>query len=573
MTLAEAYGQLTAPGEAFEMAEVRIRGIATRIWKNAPTSLRELFLLSRSFGSATFVVCEEDRVSYEAFARATLALASELQRQGVQKGDRVALVMRNLPEWPVAFYAAVVAGAIVAPLNAWWTGPELEYGLMDSGAKIAILDAERFERIGDHLDHCPDLVRVYVARQPTSDVPAGVADPRVSRLEKLIGPVSAWAALPQGVAPEVVLEPEDDAAIFYTSGTTGKPKGALATHRNICTIVGTAGFAAARTLLRRGAPPPVADAAQQKATLLVVPLFHVTGCVAVLAPLMSRGSKLVLMRRWDAPGAMSLIERERINATGGVPTIAWQLVEHPERTRYDLSSLESLAYGGAPSAPELVRKIKEVFPAVEPGNAWGMSETSGAFTSHFAEDYEARPDSCGTATAVGDLKIVDADGRSLPPHAVGELWVKGPQVVKGYWNKPDETAQTFVDGWMKTGDLARVDEEGRCYIVDRAKDMLIRGGENIYCVEVENVLYEHPAVIDAALVGIPHRTLGEVPAAVVTLKQSGVAGEDELRNFVAARLAAYKVPVAIAFWPEPLPRNVNGKILKADLKKLFDAQG
>ena len=573
MMLAEAYGQLTAPGEAFEMAEVPIRGITTRTWKNGPTSLRELFLLSRSFGSATFVVCEEDRVSYEAFARATLALASELQRQGVQKGDRVALVMRNLPEWPVAFYAAVLAGAIVAPLNAWWTSPELEYGLMDSGAKVAILDAERFERLGDHLDHCPDLARVYVARQPTSDVPAGVADPRVSRLENIIGPVSGWAALPQGVAPEVVLEPEDDAAIFYTSGTTGKPKGALATHRNICTIVGTAGFAAARTLLRRGSPPPVADAAQQKATLLVVPLFHVTGCVAVLAPLMSRGSKLVLMRRWDVPGAMSLIERERINATGGVPTIAWQLVEHPERARYDLSSLESLAYGGAPSAPELVRKIKEVFPAVEPGNAWGMSETSGAFTSHFAEDYEARPDSCGTATAVGDLKIVDADGRSLPPHTVGELWVKGPQVVKGYWNKPDETAQTFVDGWMKTGDLARVDEEGRCYIVDRAKDMLIRGGENIYCVEVENVFYEHPAVIDAALVGIPHRTLGEVPAAVVALKQSGVAGEDELRNFVAARLAAYKVPVAIAFWPEPLPRNANGKILKADLKKLFDAQG
>jgi long-chain acyl-CoA synthetase len=353
-----------------------------------------------------------------------------------------------------------------------------------------------------------------------------------------------WQGLPSGVVPDVLIEPDYYASIFYTSGTTGKPKGALATHRNLCTCVSTNGFANARAALRRGEDLPKPDPTQQLTTLLVIPLFHVTGCASVLAPLVAQGAKLVLMRRWDVEGAMKLIEQEKVDATGGVPTIAWQLVEHPERPRYDLSSLKSLSYGGAPSAPELVRKIKEAFPAAAPGVGWGMSETSATFTSHFAEEYEDRPESCGPAAAIGELNIVGSDGQTLGVNAVGELWVKGPQVVKGYWNKPDETAKTFVDGWVKTGDLARLDEEGFCYIVDRAKDMLIRGGENIYCVEVENILYEHPAVVDAALVGMPHRTLGEVPAAVVTLRHGVTASEDELRKFVASRLAAFKGP-----WP------------------------
>jgi long-chain acyl-CoA synthetase len=255
-----------------------------------------------------------------------------------------------------------------------------------------------------------------------------------------------------------------------------------------------------------------------------------------------------------------------------VPTIAWQLIEHPLRSNYDLSSLESVAYGGAPSAPELVRKIKETFPKSQPGNGWGMTETSATATTHGAEDYEHRPDSCGPAVPVTDLKIMSVEGdRELPVGEVGELWCKGPQVVKGYWNKPEATAQTFHDGWVRTGDLARLDEEGFCYIIDRAKDMLIRGGENIYCIEVENVLYDHPAVMDAALVGIPHRTLGEEPGAVVTLKPGAHATEEELRAFVAERLAAFKVPVKVIFWPETLPRNANGKIVKAELRKLFEA--
>jgi steroid-24-oyl-CoA synthetase len=280
------------------------------------------------------------------------------------------------------------------------------------------------------------------------------------------------------------------------------------------------------------------------------------------------GGKIVLMRKWDVEQALQLIERERVTVTGGVPTIAWQLIEHPQRSRYDLSSIEAIAYGGAPSAPELVRRILEVFPKAQAGNGWGMTETSASFSGNTAEDYANRPSSCGLAPAVGAMKIMSADGaRELPAGETGELWVKGPMVVKGYWNNAAATAQTFVDGWLRTGDVARLDAEGFCYIVDRAKDMLIRGGENIYCIEVENVLYDHPAVMDAALVGLPHRTLGEEPAAIVHLKPGATAGEEELRAWVAARLAAFKVPVKVVLWPETLPRNPAGKILKSELKK------
>jgi long-chain acyl-CoA synthetase len=394
----------------------------------------------------------------------------------------------------------------------------------------------------------------------------------VRRLESVIGAPDSWAHLPDRPLPTTPIAPDDDATIFYTSGTTGKPKGALGTHRTMTTNVLTTGAALARPFLRRGETPPAPDPkAPQRVTLLVVPMFHVTGCSATLGPALNNGGKLVLMRKWDALEGMMLIERERVTNTGGVPTIAWQLIEHPQRADFDLSSIDGITYGGAPSAPELVRRIKEVWPKASAGNGWGMTETSATFTNNNSDDYVNRPDSCGPAPAVGQLKImtVEAPHRELPVGEVGELWARGPMVVKGYWNKPEATAQTFIDGWVKTGDLARVDEDGFCFIIDRAKDMLIRGGENIYCIEVENVLYDHPAVMDAALIGIPHRTLGEEPGAVVTLKPGALASEQELRAFVADRLAAFKVPVRVAFWHETLPRNANGKIMKSELKAVF----
>jgi long-chain acyl-CoA synthetase len=389
-------------------------------------------------------------------------------------------------------------------------------------------------------------------------------------LERVIGSVNDWHRLPDRPPPAVALAPEDEATIFYTSGTTGRPKGALGTHRNATSTVTAATFSPARNFIRRGEMPTMPDPkGPQRTNLLAVPFFHTTGCHAVLCPSLFNGVKLVLLRRWDPETAMQLIERERVTSTGGVPAVAWQLIEHPARKKYDLSSLETVSYGGAPAASELVRRIKQAWPASIPGLGWGMTETSATFTHNGGEDYEHRPESSGPALPVCEMKIVGEAGEELPPNAVGELWAKGPNVVKGYWNNPQATAETFVDGWLKTGDLAKIDEEGFLYVVDRKKDMLLRGGENIYCIEVEDVLYQHPAVMDAALVGIPHHTLGEEPGAVVTLKPGTEASEEELRAFVAERLAAFKVPVRVAFWSGMLPRNPSGKILKSELKKVF----
>ena len=564
-SIAEAHARLTAPGMPFEMETMTIRGIETRVWKNAPPDLRSEVLACRAFAGREFIVYENERVTFDGFHRAVAHFAAQLIKDGVRKGDRVALIMRNLPEWPVAFYAAVSIGAIVTPLNAWWTGPELEYGLSDSGSNVCIVDAERWERIVEHVHNCPELKTVYVSRRTEEE-----AHPIVRRLESVIGDVNSWGALEDLSLPDIALSPDDEATIFYTSGTTGKPKGALATHRNITSNVIASAFSGARSLIRRGEAIPAPDPnAPQKVMLLSVPFFHATGCFAVLSPMLVAGAKIVLMHKWDPVKAFQVIERDRVNLAGGVPTIAWQLIEHPERGNYDLSSLESVSYGGAPSAPELVRKIRETFPNSFPGNGWGMTETSATFTHHAAEDYLNRPDSCGPAVPVCDMKIVGAEGQTLGPDEVGELYGKGPNVVIGYWNKPEATSQTFIDGWVRTGDLARIDEEGFCFIIDRAKDMLIRGGENIYCIEVENALYEHPAVMDAAVVGVPHKTLGEEPGAVVTLKVGAEASEAELRGFVADRLAAFKVPIKVVFMTETLPRNANGKILKNELKKLF----
>ena len=562
MTRDQVKDALCAPGMPFEMETAEIEGVPTRVWKNALPNLAVLAAhANASFGDREFVVYEDERVTYGAWYRAVATLAHALQERGVKTGDRVALAMRNLPEWPVAFFAAAVTGAIVVPLNAWWTGEELAFGLADSGATVLICDAERWDRISPYKAEMPALAHVMVTRAGA----AAMAEPAIT-LESIIGSPKSYADLADLSLPDVAIAPDDAATIFYTSGTTGKPKGALGSHRNLLTNGFSSAYSGAATVLRRGEPLPEPSI---RASLLVIPMFHVTACSASMIPTIQAGHKIVFLHKWDTVKAFEIIEREKINATGGVPFIAWQLIEHPDRAKYDLSSIDAISYGGAPSAPELVSKIYEIFGAF-PGNGWGMTETMATVTSHVAEDYLNRPDSCGPAVAVSDVKIMSEDGSTeLPVGEVGELWARGPQIVKGYWNRPDATAETFVDGWVRTGDLARVDDEGFCFIVDRAKDMIIRGGENIYSSEVENILYEHPAVTDAALIGIPHQTLGEEPAAVVHLAPGMTASEDELREYVSARLAKFKVPVKIIFTQDTLPRNANGKILKRDLKALF----
>ena len=576
MTLAQAHAAMTAPGQPFETAEAVIRGIPQRVWKNAAPTMREVFVNARAaHGPKDFLVYDDERASFEAFARATLAFAGQLSAMGVGKGDRVAVAMRNLPEWPVAVLATLLLGAVASPINAWGTGPELAYALGDSAAKVVVVDAERWARLQPLLGDLPALQRVLVCRAETTADLGNLGDARASHWGDLLGPVAGWAALPDRPLPDVALAPDDDATLLYTSGTTGASKGALGTHRcSTTTLMGSA-FSVARSFVRRGepVPDPVAAAAartHQRAMLLAIPFFHTTGCQVILFGALNSGTKLVLMHRWEPETAMALIEAEKISSAGGVPTIAWQLIEHPARGNYDLSSLESMSYGGAPASAALVRRIGETFPKAQPGTGWGMTETSGTFTHHGAEDYVHRPDSAGPAMPVAAMKICDDDGQTLATGVVGELWVKGPNVVKGYWNKPEETAATFIDGWLRTGDLGTLDDEGFLTIVDRKKDMLIRGGENIYCAEVEAVLYRHPAVMDAGVIGQAHATLGEEPVALVTLKPGLLATEEELRAFVRSQIAGFKVPVRILIHADPLPRNPTGKLMKKTLKLLFE---
>jgi long-chain acyl-CoA synthetase len=558
-SLAELNALLTASGAMFEMEERTIRGVRVRTWKNAPPSLRAILEQSRIHGAKDFLVYEDERLTFEQHFAHAAHLARVLSAQwGVRKGDRVAIAMRNFPEWSIAFWAAAAAGAIVVPLNAWWTGDELEYGLADSGTKVLFCDGDRAARLTPRLAALKSMERIVAVRAE------GALPPNVLRFEEVL----AHADASDDSLPAVELDPEDDATIFYTSGTTGKPKGALGTHRNICGNIISLAFVQARSVLRRGESLEQLTRPDrpQYAQLLSVPLFHATGCHSILVANTAFGGRLVMMYKWDPERALELIERERLNSFGGVPAMVMQVLEHPSFATRDLSSVTNIGYGGAPAPPDLVRRMKEHFPGVVPSNGYGLTETSSVTTLNAGQDYQEKPDSVGPPVPVCDVQIVDDRGNALPVGGIGEIWIKGPNIVKGYWNKPEATAETFTDGWLHSGDVGYLDEEGFVYISDRAKDMLIRGGENVYCVEIESVLYEHPAVMDAAVVGVPHRVLGEEVGAVVTLVPGKKVSADDLRKHVAAKLASFKVPSHLDIRSEPLPRNPNGKILKRQLR-------
>jgi long-chain acyl-CoA synthetase len=560
-SIAEIHAALTAPGQPFEMVEVAIRGVPTRTWRSAAANLREVLEASRARADDTFLVYEDERLSFGAHADAAAAMARALhERWGVGKGDRVAIAMRNFPEWSVAFWAATSLGAVVVPLNAWWTGPELEYGITDSGARVLFCDLERLERLRAHLPAL-DLAAVVVAKAGGADIGDAL------RHEEVLGTPRPGAPL-----PTVAIDPEDDATIFYTSGTTGRPKGALGTHRNICTNLVSLLLGQARNAARAGGQTGAGDAAPAappvpNAYLLSVPFFHATGCHSVLAANLAFGGKIVIMHKWDPERALELIERERVTTFGGVPSMVWQVLESPSFATRDLSSVRSIGYGGAPAPPELVRRIEAMFPGRTPSNGYGLTETSSVTTQNIGADYVRKPDSVGVPVPVCDVQVVGPEGDPLPAGEVGELWIRGPNVVKGYWAKPEATADAFVaDGWFRSGDIARIDDEGFVFIVDRAKDMVIRGGENVYCAEVEGALFEHPAVTDVAVFGVPHQVLGEEVAAVVCLRPGASATAEELKAHVRERLAAFKVPAHLWFRAEELPRNPAGKVLKRELR-------
>ena len=568
MSLREADVILTAPGQMFETERAVVEGIEMTVWKNAPSNLRQMLDASLQHGDKEFLVYEDQRYTFREHYAIVATLAHRLEER-VAKGDRVAIASRNLPQWSMAFWAAASLGAIVTPLNAWWTTDELAYGLRDSGSSVLFVDGERLDRIYGLIDDLADLTTIVVLGDPARPVELRRHDrvPIVT-FEEFLGEIDREAP------PHVELAPDDKVTMFYTSGTTGHPKGAVGSHRNVITNFMNLSYGVVRGALRAGAASPAVPATQGVG-LLNVPFFHATGCFAVLVPSTFAGTKIVLMHHFDAGQALGVIERERVSMIGGVPTVAMQIIDHPDFARYDTSSVTSIAYGGAPAPPELVTRLRACFPLGLPSNGYGLTETSAALASNPGLDYVRKPASCGPCYPVNEVAVVpedyvgEAPGDDVAsgPDVLGELWVKGPNVIREYWNKPEATASTFTkEGWLRTGDIARIDDEGFIFIVDRAKDMIIRGGENVYSVIVEAAIFEHPDVQDCAVIGVPHPTLGEQVAAVIVLRPGRVMNAEEVGRHVSARLAKFEVPTTVIFRSEPLPRNPQGKVLKRELR-------
>ncbi len=546
LTRRDAIATLTAAGEPYELERRDVGGRSCRVFVNAPESLRALF--AETVSDAPFIVFQDERLSYADAYRQAAAIAQVLvDRYGVGPGDRVAISMRNFPEWMTAFTAITSVGAIAVAMNALWQSEEMAYGLRDSGARVMLADAERLARLA-RIDDLAD-VQVIAVRP-------GQAESGYPVLADLL------AAADGAAMPDVAVAADDPATIFYTSGSTGHPKGVVSTHRNILSALMSWELDYAAAGLVSGVTPPVPE--HQPATLLAVPLFHATGSHAVYLMSYRAQRKLVSMYKWDPELAAELIERERITQFVAPAAMTGDLVRIARETRRDLSSLATVGGGGAPRAPEQVKQIGSSFAKALPNTGWGMTETNAIGTGIGGEEYLQRPASSGRCSAVLDLKVVAPDGSELPAGERGELLVRGTSLFQGYWNRPEVNEEVFVGGWFRTGDVAYLDEEGYLFIVDRIKDLIIRGGENIGCGEVEAALLTHPQVHEAAVYAVPDERLGEEVGA--TVHGSGDLDADRLRAYLADHLARFQIPRYLLMSPQPLPRTASGKILKRELK-------
>ncbi|MES2343021.1 MAG: class I adenylate-forming enzyme family protein [Pseudomonadota bacterium] len=553
--LKQAWAELTAPGQPFEIEEIEVRGNLIRNFKNAPPNIRAVWLSTAAYGDRDYLVYQDERITYAQAHEKVNAIAAWLWAEGVRPGDRVAIAMRNYPEWMLIYWACVCIGVAAVGMNAWWVTDEMEYAFKDSAPKVVFCDEERLARILER-PAMAEGVRLIVTRM--AEPPQGVLP--FSEVTRRGGDM-----------PDVQIDPDADACIFYTSGTTGFPKGAQLTHRGCVANLMNMGFSAQvqglATARATGVAPDPNAPVPVPVGLVVTPLFHVTANNCAAYAVTAAGGKMVLMYRWDAGEALKLIAAEKVTAMSGVPTMARELITHPDFPTTDTSSLVTLGGGGAQLQPDLVGKIDEQVKTARPNTGYGMTETCGIITSVSADFFVDKPASCGPAMPAFEVKCVDDDGKTVPVGELGELWVKGAPVIKGYINRPDATAESITDGWLHTGDVARIDEDGFIFIVDRKKDMVLRGGENVYCAEVEATCYRHPAVAEVCVFGVPDERLGEEVGAAVLLRPGHSLTADELRTHCMALMAKHKAPRYVWFLDEAIPRNASGKFLKRALRE------
>ena len=549
ITRSQAIKDLTSAGRPFELTKMEVFGDTCLVFKNAPLTLRQLFEDSRS--DAEFYIYEKERYTFEQMYLLSCKVARLLINEyGIVKGDRVAISMRNYPEWVIAFQAITSIGAIAVCMNALWQTEEMEYGLSHAGVKVLLADQERIDRV---LSIYQLLDLRVLAIRPHKSLPEDISE--------LYEAIEGYDAS----MPLVPHEADDDATILYTSGSTGHPKGVVSSHRNVINALLSweLDFAAKQYIMFDGVPTEP-EFAYPPAVLLGIPLFHVAGSHSVLLASYRHQRRVVAMYKWDVGIGTELIEKERITTFTAPAAMTGDLVDVARESKRDLSSLINVGGGGAPRAPEQVSSIAETFINAYPATGWGMTETNAIGTGIAGEDYLERPSSSGRASAILEVAIIDEEGNHLPKGEKGELIIRGTSMFREYWNRPDANAETFIGRWFRTGDVAYLDDEDFLFIIDRIKDLVIRGGENIGCGEVEAGLLAHEDVIEASAYGIPDKRLGEeIGATIYSIKP---ISEDQLRSFLLGHLAKFKIPKYIHLSSEPLPRIASGKIAKRVLR-------
>ena len=556
---------LSGPGSPFETTEIEARGQKYTGYKNAPPQVRQLWMAIKADDSEGYLVYEDETMTYgEARARVNQVANALIDDFGVKPGDSVGLALRNYPEWVLGWWAIQMAGAVAVEMNSFWNGEELTYGVTDSGSSVMIVDQARHDALVANAEAVAaggvDMQMILV--RGDGDISEGTV-----RWEDVTGPETI---------PEVEFGPDDRAAMVYTSGTTAFPKGVVHSQRNVVTnhmnmVNLTIGMRLAEVSAMGGDPLAAAAAAEsspQTVMLVAVPLFHVTGSHCVMLPVTCTGGKLVLMYKWNAEKALELIEREKVSSFTGVPTMTMDMLASPDFEKRDTSTLETMGSGGAPNPPHMVAKVGDMMENASPTQGYGLSEVSGIATANGGMFYKEKPGSCGVPPKVGEVKVVDEEGVVLPNGERGELCIRGPHVFVEYHNKPEATADAIdPEGWFHTGDIAIIDDDGFVSIVDRAKDVVIRGGENVGSAEVEAAIAKHPAVHECAVFGVPHERLGEEVAVAVHPLAGETIDPSELQEFAGKALAAFKVPAHVFIYDEPLPKNPNGKVLKRQLRE------